>query len=238
MDYDKILPVVRAAHPAEMSPPKSPNLSPETKRLLESAVKISNERRDDYVGSEHLLLALVKGDDKSIRYLIREIKLEPSVVRSCVERFLEMGKDDLPATQPFVNDEETLKLLQTEPLKEQSSEPDMRTRVLQMVSDGKISATEGAELIKAMRAAAVPTNSSAGFLILPINGLNFEQLSQRTVRITVRNTRTGETKGEISLPFERAQSELFRLMRDVFKVSSGNTISVEGDQDRVEITLE
>ena len=228
--------MVRAANPAEPTPPKTPELSPETRRLFESAVTIASERHDQNVGSEHLLLALVKGDDKSIRYLIRQIKLEPSVVRSCVERVLQQGRDDLPPTQPFVQDE-AASIPGTGPLQAQS-DPDMRTKVLQMVTEGKITAAEAAELLKAMRFAAIPTPGKLGYVLLPADSVNFDNLRQRTLRVVVTNTRSKAVKAEVTLPFERLQAELFRVLSEVYSGSTGSLAEWSDDQNHIEISMD
>src|SRR5664279_2476285 len=150
IDYARVLAVVQAAHPSEPTPPNGVELAPETKRTLETAVMIARQRSDQHVGSEHLLLALIKGEDKSIRYLIRQINLEPSVVRSCVERVLQKGGDKPADTKPF-----TQNIRVTDEIQALGSF-DARAKVLQMVESGTISAMEGAELLKAMRFAALP----------------------------------------------------------------------------------
>lgn len=232
IDYERVLPLVRSAHPGEPTPPKSHELAPETRKLLETAVDIARSRRDNWVGSEHLLLALVKGDDKSIRYLMRQINLEPAVVRSCVQRVLEEGGDPLPATEPFAQEEPAK--MQTGPLKP-TSEPSPRARVLQMVESGKISASEGAELLKAMRFAAVPMPGEGGFVMLPLDEVNFDDLRQRNLRIVVRSN---GSSAELSLPFEQAQSALFQLLREVYGGAQGTIVDLEGDSERLQISLE
>jgi Clp amino terminal domain, pathogenicity island component/SHOCT-like domain len=241
IEHERVLPVVKAAHPGEPAPIRNPSIAPETKRLLESAVDIARKRGDHYVGSEHFLLALVKGDDKSIRFIMREIKLEPSVVRSCIERVLAQGQDDLSTTQPFGQDEPVI----TGPITTQQierlklpPEPDSpaRTKVLEMVNAGRISAAEGAELLKAMRFAAVPIPGDAGFVLLPIDGVNFDDLRQRMLRFTVTGV-NGE-KTEIMLPFEQAQTQLHTLLRAVYSGGQGKLVELGSGQNRISVSLE
>jgi hypothetical protein len=175
---------------------------------------------------------LVKGDDKSARYLMRQINLEPAVVRSCVERVLEEGGDPLPSTEPFAQQESAK--VQTGPLN-QSSETNPRTRVLQMVESGRISASEAAELLKAMRFAAVPMPGESGFMVLPLDEVNFDDLRQRSLRIVVEAN--GST-AEVSLPFEQAQAALFRLLREVYSGSHGTLVDLEGGNEHLQISLD
>lgn len=235
IDYDRVVPIVRSANPAEPTAPKTQALAQETKRLLESAVDIARKRGEHGIGSEHLLLALVKGEDKSIRYLMRQIYLEPQVVRSCVERVLRDGGDALPQTAPLV-EEEPIEM-QTGPLG-QPGEMSARSRVLQMVEAGRISAAEAAELLKAMRYAALPVPGESGFVLLPLDNVNFDDLRQRTLRVVVLDTGTEEVKTELSLPFEQAQSAIFSLLRDVYNGSQGTLVDLESGDDHLQISLE
>lgn len=234
IDYDRVLPVVRSANPAEPTPPKTHELAPETRRLMETAMQIARQRGDPYIGSEHLLLSLIKGEDKSIRYLIRQINLEPAVVRSCVERVLQQDKSDLPNTKPFTQDES----VEVEREPQPSAEPNARTKVLQMVESGKITAAEAADLLKAMRFAAVPTLGTSGFVLLPLDQVNFDDLRQRSLRFVVLEKGSNTIKSEVVLPFDQAQNEIFRLLRDIYNGSQGTLIDLEGDQDHLQISLD
>ena len=162
LEYDRVLSYVRAALPAEPVPKKPATLGMDTRRLLESAMQIARDRRDPYIGSEHVLLALVKGDDKSIRYLMRQINLEPQFVRQNIDRELERkGGDDASISDSDPTASQTLRALTPTPAPEFNA----RARVLSLVEAGKISAGEGAELLKAMRFAAVPL---PGVLVLAV----------------------------------------------------------------------
>lgn len=232
IEYGVVLPLVRSAHPAETTPTKGHELAQDTKRLLESSVEIARKRGDQWIGSEHLLLALVKGDDKSIRYLMRQINLEPAVVRSCVERVLQEGGDGLPATEPFVEQEPSK--MQTGPLS-QSNEPNPRAKVLQMVEAGRISAAEGAELLRAMRFAAVPMAGESGFMVLPLDDVNFDELRQRNIRFVVES---GGAGAEVSMSFEQAQAMLFQLLREVYGGAQGTLVDLNGGDQHLQISLD
>jgi hypothetical protein len=234
IDYDQVQRYVRAAHPAEPTPPTAYNLSRETRSLLDSAVAIARSRGDQHVGSEHILLAIVKGDDKSIRYLMRQINLEPEVVRNNVERLIQNGSSD-----GALGSESDLTATQTvRALSPSQPEINARSRVLNMVESGTISAAEGAELLKAMRFAAVPVTGSSGFILLPVDEVNFDDLRQRTLRIVITDRATSAVKADISLPFEQVHAELFRLLGLVYDGSLGSLISLESGADQFQVSLE
>jgi hypothetical protein len=232
IEYDKVLNVVRGALPSEPTPPKTRELSPETKRLLESSLQVARQRGDQDIRSEHLLLALVKGEDKSIRYVMRQINLEPNVVRSCVERVLEEG-----FPPPADEQEATIKTTSTAMMMKQT-DPTNRAKVLQLVETGKISASEGAELLKAMRFSAIPVPGSGGFVLLPLEEVNFDELRQRSLHLTVTEDGSSEVKAELTIPFEQAQSLLFKLLRDMYGGAQGKLIELNGGQDHLHISME
>lgn len=235
LKYDRVLSYVRAALPAEPVPKKPATLGMDTRRLLESAMQIARDRRDPYIGSEHVLLALVKGDDKSIRYLMRQINLEPQVVRQNIDRELERkGGDDASISDSDPTASQTLRALTPTPAPEFNA----RARVLSLVEAGKISAAEGAELLKAMRFAAVPLPGGSGFVLLPFDDVNFDELRQRTLHFVVTENGSNTVKAEVALPFEQAQAELFRMLSAVYNGSTGTLLSLNGGDDRLQVSLE
>ncbi len=237
VEYDRVMPVVRAAHPAEPSMGKSPTLAADTRNTLETAVEIARKRGDRHVGSEHLLLALVKGDDKSMRYLMRQINLEPQVVRSCIERVLQKeGGDGAGGSDSDPTATQTVRAMSPS-LSPSQPEQNARGRVLQMVEAGRISAAEAAELLKAMRFAAVPVPGSSGFILLPLDEVNFEEVRQRTVRFTITSKETSAVKTEIDMSFEQAQTELFRLLNALYTSTPGTVFDVDGTVDDLHVSV-
>lgn len=225
VEYSRVQAVVRAANPGDPAPPKNLDLAPETRRLLESALQISRKRGDTDIGSEHLLLAVIKGEDKSIRYVMRQINLEPPIVRNCIERVLQKGADSLPPTRPFTVsepfDEETEKL-RTQP------DTDAQSKVLRLIETGKISAQEGAELLQALRLATIPIPENGGFLLIPFENTNVDAARSRSVHFIVNGAPVSV------VPFEQAQAELLRLLRSAYSGAPGTSATL-GD---LKITLE
>ncbi len=233
INYDRVLPIVLSAHPGEPTPTKAV-IAPETKRLLDSSTNIARERGDNYIGSEHFLLALVKGDDKSIRYLIRQLNIEPTVVRSCIERILQEHPDDLQETKPFQSSAEPADH-QTMPL---AAESNLRARVIKLVEDEKITAREAADLLKAMRLAAVPLDETSGYVLLPLDSVNFDELRQRNVHITLSDSTSNAITADITLPFEQAQNQFFRLLLDAYRGETGSRVDIDGAQGHMTISIE
>lgn len=72
-----------------------------------------------------------------------------------------------------------------------------RARILQMVSEGKISAAQGAELLNAMRSNGEPDAPPA-----PIGG------KANWLRVRVTNLETGRAKVNVNLPFSLVRAGL------------------------------
>jgi hypothetical protein len=217
IDYDRVLAVAQATNPGEPDAPEKLDLSPETRRVMETALQIARKRGDNDIGSEHLLLAVAKGEDKSIRFLMRQINLDPQSVRNCVERVLQRGSDNLPPTRPFTVNE-PFEDEDTEAIRA-SADTSPQSKVLNMIETGKISAIEGAELLSAMRLSTVPLPEKSGYLLLSLDGINFDMLHAQVLRFSVNGS-------DAVVPFEQAQSELLRLLRGAY---SG--------EERISVTL-
>ncbi len=224
IEYSRVQAAAKAASPGDPTPPQNLDLAPESKRLLENALQISRKRGDNDIGSEHLLLAIVKGEDKSLRYVMRQINLEPQMVRNCVERVLQQGADNLPPTRPFTVDtpfEEETEIVRTMP------DSSAHSKVLHMIDTGKISAQEGAELLRAMRLASVPIPEKGGFLLIPFEDVNLDGLRARSLHFIVNGS-------VVSVPFEQAQNELLRLLRSAYSGSRDASATL----GELKITLE
>ena len=121
--------------------------------------------------------------------------------------------------------------METGPLKpSMPNDSSPRAKVLQLVESGRISASEAAELLKAMRFAAVPIPAESGFVLLPLDDVNFDELRQRTVRFAVEANGAG---AEIALSFEEAQAVIFQLLREVYGGAQGTLVDLDGGNQRL-----
>jgi len=120
-----------------------------------------------------------------------------------------------------------------------------RAQILKMVSEGKISAEEGARLLKAIASHDRPVRSAT----------TSEALRGRWLRIRVLNMVTGKPKANVSLPMglvsvglrlgaqfvpELADIDVDELMTAVEGGRQGKILEVEDpeDDERVEIFIE
>lgn len=120
-----------------------------------------------------------------------------------------------------------------------------RAQILQMVSEGKISAEEGVRLLKAIAAHERPERTTRAT----------DALSRRWLRVRVFNMMTGRPKVNFSLPMglislglrlgaqfvpELADIDIGELMAALEEGTAGKILEVEDPEDgeRVEIFIE
>jgi ATP-dependent Clp protease ATP-binding subunit ClpA len=60
---------------------RTPRLSRSAKKVLELSLREAIAMRHDYIGSEHLLLGLVREDDRVVRDTLAAFDIEPAVLR-------------------------------------------------------------------------------------------------------------------------------------------------------------
>jgi hypothetical protein len=117
-----------------------------------------------------------------------------------------------------------------------------RARILQMISEGKISAEEGVKLLNALRSSSVPSSTTH------LGG-------SRWFRVRVTDTATGRTKVNVNLPLSLIKAGLrmgARFAPDIEDIdwdeivtainegASGKIIDVEdsADGEKVEVFVE
>ena len=126
-----------------------------------------------------------------------------------------------------------------------SASKEERAQILQMISEGKISAEEGARLLKAIASHERPVRSAR----------TSEALRGRWLRIRVLNMATGKTKANVSLPMglvsvglrlgaqfvpDLADIDVDELIASVEGGTKGKILEAEDPEDgeRVEIFIE
>jgi ATP-dependent Clp protease ATP-binding subunit ClpA len=80
----------------EESPGSEPKLTPRAKRVLELAADESRRMRHNYIGTEHLLLALIREEDGIAANVLRKLGLDLDKARLIVEECLNPESPNLP----------------------------------------------------------------------------------------------------------------------------------------------
>lgn len=81
--------VVGKRHPSELEPNTRPDLAPGTKKALELAVDESRRMGHHYIGTEHLLLGLLRQPESDAVYILKQLGVNPEEVRRVVRRVLQ-----------------------------------------------------------------------------------------------------------------------------------------------------
>jgi ATP-dependent Clp protease ATP-binding subunit ClpC len=100
--------IERMSHAATRRPFGRVELSPGTKRVLELAVEEARRQGQHYIGTEHLLLGLMRHDEGIVVDILRQFGVTPVQVRRQTERLL---KDNPPSSgsKPSVGNKEKTK---------------------------------------------------------------------------------------------------------------------------------
>ena len=202
----------------ELTPPSEPDasvskaeLSPETKQLLELAVEEARTLDQHYIGTEHILLALVRQEDSMAVRLLKRFDISPEQIQQQTKRLL--AEVSIPPLEPPA---------ETEPIARESpsafpatGSPHMTmtivTKVLEMVSEDKLTTSQASELLKALQLDMTLTASGKANLVSVVNraGVNMK----RRVHITVSDSTTKEKLVEIVNPLEQMLGFIDHFLR-------------------------
>jgi ATP-dependent Clp protease ATP-binding subunit ClpC len=126
--------IERMSHAATRRPFGRVELSPGTKRVLELAVEEARRQGQHYIGTEHLLLGLMRHDEGIVVDILRQFGVTPVQVRRQTERLL---KDNPAASsRPSAKDKEKTKT----PVVDQ-----LTTDLTALAADGKLDPVIGRE---------------------------------------------------------------------------------------------
>ena len=199
---------------AELSPmgQRTPNtamdLSAETKHVLERAVVEARNMNHNYIGTEHLLLALVHKPDTITAEILKRLQITADDIRQGVDRVL--GRDEnvlRPVVTPLASRMRTyVSRAMSGP-----TPPNIEVmKILQLVEDGKITAQQSEKLLQALP----PTSAS-----LPQSGRVQRAAAPkddpRQVRILLNDQRTQAVHLDFTLPVVHVQDRLANLLEAI-----------------------
>ena len=216
LEYRHVLPVVQELSPTMVRAVRREiELADELRKVLEFAVDEGRINGSPYIGSEHLLLGLIRRPDYAVVNILQRVSLDPESVRRAARKF--MLQHDEPAAEAPA---------QPAGLSEQM-------KILQMVEAGKLSAAEAGELLRALQLTSTP---AVAYTNKPIGEVN--QIRSRHVRLTITDKNTNQPKADYRLPVDRLQAEIFVLIQLLYNGYTGKFAEYNGVNDRVEIAIE
>lgn len=233
LEYRDVLPMVQELSPTMVhAANRVVELSPETRRVLEYAVDESRKLGADCISSDHLLLALMKRPDYAILSVLQRVSLDPDTVRRTVRRTLldapeangAADADDKPAAPANGANRNGAHA---------NGGTDPRMKVIQMVDEGKISASEAGDLLRAMQVTSMPAVAYAN----RFNG-EIDQVRGRSIRLLLTDKTTRQPKADVRIPAERLQAEMFILVQLLYNGYTGKVGEWNAGADHIQITIE
>lgn len=213
--------LVRELSAASGGSAKTPELAPSVRKALEKAVEQARKMGHHYIGTEHLLLGLIEQKDSTAVTILARLGVSPQQIRQYTLSKLQESGSDRPSPTPM-----------------QPPFFDERRKVLQMIDDGRITALEGAELLKALQIVAVPfpLGMNAIHAFAAGSGIPMEQLQARAMRLIVR--RGDQTEIEIRRPMQQVQGELFLFLQRFYSGQSGKILDVQADDKTIDVFID
>ncbi|MBC7812840.1 MAG: Clp protease N-terminal domain-containing protein, partial [Burkholderiales bacterium] len=210
------------------SPSAPLELSIRTRRALELAVDEARLMGHDYVGTEHLLLGILRQNDSTAANILRRLGLDLERVRQTTRSMILLKS--VPEPETF-----------NRPIGGGSAE---NLKVLQMIEDGKISASEGTELLQAMQPRMLLGAGAPGqrfyFSSGPTPMINVRDAESLRLRLRITEKSTGSVRGDISLPFLQMQESTAAMARQVLFEGQreGKIYEMDDGDQHIEVLIE
>lgn len=230
LEYRDVLPMVQELSPTMVrAARRTIELSPETRRVLEYAIDESRRMGADCIGSEHLLLGLLRKPDYAIVSVLQRVSLDPDTVRRAARRMMLESSAEVPEGVSPAPDIDK----RTNGAHPPAPGTDPRLKIIQMVEAGKLTPAEAGDLLRAMQVTSMPAVAFTNRLASDI-----EDVRGRHIRITITDKTTRERKADIRIPADRLQAEIFVLVQLLYNGYTGKVGEWNGSADHVQVVIE
>ncbi len=200
-------------------PPRTANtgldLSPGTKKILELAVDEARRMGHHYIGTEHLLLALVRQSDGVAIDVLKRLGISPEEVRRQMRKVLQespaqSSSFEAVTVQPpaIMRPREPMVLPQPLALMEI-----FITKILLMVDQKKLTIAQAAELLTAVQPNIILSPSEKSRLANQFS--QGQGIGNRSLRVVITNIASHEVRLEISLPLHVALGSVDAILASV-----------------------
>jgi hypothetical protein len=175
-------------------------LSPATKRLLELAVEEARILDHHYIGTEHLLLGLVRQENSAAVYILKHYDITPEQVRQQTQRTLQEPSPQIDmlteASEPTAVEADLIDDPPAAQSKDMAMGMAIVTKVLEMVAENKLTADQGCEILRGLNLDLTFTPAGKARFASMVN-LSGENLKRR-VHITVYDSATKKNYFELN----------------------------------------
>lgn len=225
------------------------DLSPGTKRVLELAVDEARRlgkalgQSELYVGTEHLLLGLMRQSEGVAIEVVKRLGVSPEEVRRQVRRVLQeapvQGQPPTPQVEPGII-KRTYVMGQSFPPYQTHSYQIMHAavmKILDMIEAGKLTTQQGAELLSALQPWFTPSLGEKALLVAEFK--QPEAIQKRRLRMVITNIATSEIRVELFMPLQEALNSIEAVLGAVTDQFIGRLWTEDVDTtNRVEIYID
>lgn len=188
-------------------------LSPGTKRVLELCVDEARRMGHHYIGTEHMLLGLVRQSEGVAIEVLKRFSISPEEVRRQTRRVLQ--ESPVQTSTPLERAEPGSAGASTETIKRLPADAyimlnNVLMKILEMIEAGKLSATQGIELFNTLTPDLKLAPGQQAELISHL----FDQKTFRDyrVRFTEIDPTNSEKKAETVVPLDTVLAEIDRFL--------------------------
>jgi len=215
-------------------------LSPGTKRILELAVDEARRMGHHYIGTEHLLLGLVRQSEGVAIDVLNRLGIRPEEVRRQVRRVLQESPVQTqpphpPPPPPVRRAEREVQYIGAGSMYLMES---LMKKMLDMVGDGKLTVEQVNEMLATLQPGLRLNTGMQAWLASLVN--QKEQQDKRLVRVVVTNRETQETMFNLTMSLFEGLEKLDQLLLATVPDNQLKSVAFESDSSpiRIEIHVE
>ncbi len=172
----------------------TPELSSATKRLLELAVDEAHVLDHHYIGTEHVLLGLVRQEDSAAVHILKDFNITPEQVRRQTQRLLQEPSPQINAS-PEVGRPAPPDIPQNAAAPNDTVMVIVR-KILEMVGDNQLSPAQANEILRSLHLDLTLTPTGKARFANMVNSSG--DMMKRRVQITVYDPTTKRSYFELT----------------------------------------
>lgn len=211
----------------ELSPP-NPDISefpgmfsPTVKQALELGVDEARRMGHHYIGTEHLILGLVRQPEGVAIEILKRLKISPEEIRRQTRRILQ----ESPLQPSVPTESDVFRVLKS-----------AVDKILEMVERGDLTLIQARQLFAALRPNMLSEDEKQR---LGLSAARFEQIKGRWLRVIVTDKSSGEVQFDMKMPLSSLFPALDFLVQAVTNQQFGSIFRDSSDlKNDMEIRIE
>lgn len=239
VDFDKLNPLIVELSPAKPIQANTiRDLTPSVKKTLETAVDQARRLGHHYIGTEHLLLGLVRQSDGVAIEVLKRLNLTPEAIRHATRRALQSAHTppesaespstvpSQPTSPPNRPHSEMVALLQQATFK-----------ILSMIEGGQLTVEQAQQLLQAMYPPILPDAAERAYI--RTISMQLGQLEGHHLHLTITDKASGAVQLDVRIPLKALAENLTSLVWNIYDSQTGQIFVDDSDpQNRIEARIE